>query len=109
MHSSCGLPFLRNKYQRREVGIISFSEFSPLLSWESLKSLTACFGAVTSLIIVFAQMVKGYSNQARKARLAEPANRDKADLALFGRWQTEEYQPPIAVDGKVARKAEGWC
>ena len=54
-------------------------------------------------------MVKGFSNQARRARLAEPANREKKDLALFGHWQTEEYQPPIAVDGKVARKAEGWC
>ncbi|EOA97369.1 DNA-repair protein complementing XP-C cells, partial [Anas platyrhynchos] len=53
------------------------------------------------------KMVKGYSNQARKARLAEPANRDKEDLALFGRWQTEEYQPPIAVDGKVPRNEYG--
>ncbi|XP_069722436.1 DNA repair protein complementing XP-C cells [Phaenicophaeus curvirostris] len=53
------------------------------------------------------KMVKGYSNQARKARLAEPANRDKMDLALFGRWQTEEYQPPIAVDGKVPRNEYG--
>lgn len=59
------------------------------------------------MVIVFTQMVKGFSNQARKARLAEPANRDKEDLALFGLWQTEEYQPPIAVDGKVTRKAEG--
>ncbi|KAM6300801.1 DNA repair protein complementing XP-C cells [Aegotheles albertisi] len=53
------------------------------------------------------KMVKGYSNQARKARLAEPANRDKEDLALFGRWQTEEYEPPIAVDGKVPRNEYG--
>ncbi|OXB82984.1 UNVERIFIED_CONTAM: hypothetical protein H355_001327 [Colinus virginianus] len=53
------------------------------------------------------KMVKGYSNQARKARLVEPANRDKADLALFGRWQTEEYQPPVAVDGKVPRNEYG--
>ncbi|NXJ42938.1 XPC protein, partial [Ciconia maguari] len=53
------------------------------------------------------KMVKGFSNQARKARLAEPANRDKEDLALFGRWQTEEYQPPIAVDGKVPRNEYG--
>uniref|UniRef100_A0A8C4XPW1 p125 n=1 Tax=Falco tinnunculus TaxID=100819 RepID=A0A8C4XPW1_FALTI len=53
------------------------------------------------------KMVKGYSNQARKARLAEPANRDKEDLALFGRWQTEEYQPPVAVDGKVPRNEYG--
>ncbi|XP_059679088.1 DNA repair protein complementing XP-C cells [Gavia stellata] len=53
------------------------------------------------------KMVKGFSNQARKARLAEPANRDKEDLALFGRWQTEEYQPPVAVDGKVPRNEYG--
>ncbi|KAM9227634.1 DNA repair protein complementing XP-C cells [Leptosomus discolor] len=53
------------------------------------------------------KMVKGFSNQARKARLAEPANRDREDLALFGRWQTEEYQPPIAVDGKVPRNEYG--
>ncbi|XP_075618260.1 DNA repair protein complementing XP-C cells isoform X2 [Balearica regulorum gibbericeps] len=53
------------------------------------------------------KMVKGFSNQARKARLAEPANRDKEDLALFGHWQTEEYQPPIAVDGKVPRNEYG--
>ncbi|KFO87649.1 DNA repair protein complementing XP-C cells, partial [Buceros rhinoceros silvestris] len=53
------------------------------------------------------KMVKGFSNQARKARLAEPANQDREDLALFGRWQTEEYQPPIAVDGKVPRNEYG--
>ncbi|XP_027556872.1 DNA repair protein complementing XP-C cells [Neopelma chrysocephalum] len=53
------------------------------------------------------KMVKGFSNQARKARRAEPANRDREDLALFGRWQTEEYQPPIAVDGKVPRNEYG--
>ncbi|NWT50634.1 XPC protein, partial [Erythrocercus mccallii] len=53
------------------------------------------------------KMVKGFSNRARKARLAEPANRDQEDLALFGRWQTEEYQPPIAVDGKVPRNEYG--
>ncbi|XP_051644843.1 DNA repair protein complementing XP-C cells [Manacus candei] len=53
------------------------------------------------------KMVKGFSNQARKARLMEPANRDREDLALFGHWQTEEYQPPIAVDGKVPRNEYG--
>ncbi|XP_041282018.1 DNA repair protein complementing XP-C cells [Onychostruthus taczanowskii] len=53
------------------------------------------------------KMVRGFSNRARKARLAEPANRDLEDLALFGRWQTEEYQPPIAVDGKVPRNEYG--
>uniref|UniRef100_A0A8D0HIA0 p125 n=1 Tax=Sphenodon punctatus TaxID=8508 RepID=A0A8D0HIA0_SPHPU len=53
------------------------------------------------------KMVKGYSNQARKARMAEPANRDKKDLPLFGLWQTEEYQPPVAVDGRVPRNEFG--
>ncbi|XP_061213186.1 DNA repair protein complementing XP-C cells [Neopsephotus bourkii] len=53
------------------------------------------------------KMVKGFSNQARKARLTEPANQDKEDLALFGRWQTEEFQPPVAVDGKVPRNEYG--
>lgn len=28
--------------------------------------------------------------------------KDENDLPLFGEWQTEEYQPPIAVDGKVS-------
>ncbi len=27
--------------------------------------------------------------------------KDENDLPLFGEWQTEEYQPPLAVDGKV--------
>lgn len=45
-------------------------------------------------------MVKGFSNRSRKARLV-PENRDIDDLPLFGPWQTEEYQPPVAVDGKV--------
>lgn len=45
--------------------------------------------------------MKGFSNRARKARLSEPQLHDYNDLALYGHWQTEEYQPPIAVDGKV--------
>ncbi|XP_040264153.1 DNA repair protein complementing XP-C cells isoform X2 [Bufo bufo] len=53
------------------------------------------------------KMVKGQSNRARKARLADPEKRDSNDLALFGLWQTEEYQPPIAVDGKVPRNEFG--
>ncbi|XP_043934533.1 DNA repair protein complementing XP-C cells [Protopterus annectens] len=53
------------------------------------------------------KMVKGQSNRSRKARLAEPENSDKDDLALFGLWQTEEYQPPVAVDGKVPRNEYG--
>ncbi|XP_032314618.1 DNA repair protein complementing XP-C cells isoform X2 [Camelus ferus] len=53
------------------------------------------------------KMVKGYSNRARRARLAEPQLQDQNDLGLFGRWQTEEYQPPVAVDGKVPRNEFG--
>ncbi|XP_006901091.1 PREDICTED: DNA repair protein complementing XP-C cells isoform X2 [Elephantulus edwardii] len=53
------------------------------------------------------KMVKGFSNRARKARLAEPQLQDHNDLALFGHWQTEEYQPPVAVDGKVPRNEFG--
>ncbi|XP_043831988.1 DNA repair protein complementing XP-C cells [Dromiciops gliroides] len=53
------------------------------------------------------KMVKGYSNRARKARLADPQFRDQDDLGLFGHWQTEEYQPPVAVDGKVPRNEFG--
>lgn len=45
-------------------------------------------------------MVKGFSNRSRKARMTSEL-KDENDLALFGEWQTEEYQPPIAVDGKV--------
>uniref|UniRef100_A0A8C9SP91 Xeroderma pigmentosum, complementation group C n=1 Tax=Scleropages formosus TaxID=113540 RepID=A0A8C9SP91_SCLFO len=52
------------------------------------------------------KMVKGFSNRSRKARL-EPQNRDIDDLALFGHWQTEEFQPPVAVDGKVPRNEFG--
>ncbi|XP_023384848.1 DNA repair protein complementing XP-C cells isoform X3 [Pteropus medius] len=53
------------------------------------------------------EMVKGYSNRARRARLAEPQLQDHNDLGLFGKWQTEEYQPPVAVDGKVPRNEFG--
>lgn len=28
--------------------------------------------------------------------------KDEKDLALFGHWQTEKYQPPVAIDGKVS-------
>lgn len=45
-------------------------------------------------------MVKGFSNRSRKARMMSEM-KDENDLPLFGEWQTEEYQPPIAVDGKV--------
>ncbi|XP_032505990.1 DNA repair protein complementing XP-C cells isoform X2 [Phocoena sinus] len=53
------------------------------------------------------KVVKGYSNRARRARLAEPQLQDYNDLGLFGKWQTEEYQPPVAVDGKVPRNEFG--
>lgn len=47
------------------------------------------------------QKVKGFSNRSRKARMMSEL-KDENDLPLFGEWQTEEYQPPIAVDGKVS-------
>ncbi|XP_070695808.1 DNA repair protein complementing XP-C cells [Pempheris klunzingeri] len=52
------------------------------------------------------KMVKGFSNRSRKARMM-CETKDPNDLALFGEWQTEEYQPPIAVDGKVPRNDYG--
>uniref|UniRef100_A0A3B3ZFD1 Uncharacterized protein n=1 Tax=Periophthalmus magnuspinnatus TaxID=409849 RepID=A0A3B3ZFD1_9GOBI len=52
------------------------------------------------------KMVKGFSNRSRKARMMSD-NKDENDLALFGEWQTEDYQPPIAVDGKVPRNDYG--
>lgn len=53
------------------------------------------------------KMVKGQSNRARKARLADPENQDRDDLALYGLWQTEDYQPPVAIGGKVPRNEYG--
>lgn len=53
------------------------------------------------------KMVKGFSNRARRARLSDPQMNDHNDLALYGHWQTEEYQPPVAVDGKVPRNEFG--
>ncbi|XP_041860679.1 DNA repair protein complementing XP-C cells [Melanotaenia boesemani] len=52
------------------------------------------------------KMVKGFSNRSRKARMMSEV-KDEKDLPLFGEWQTEEYQPPIAVDGKVPRNEYG--
>ncbi|XP_035513017.1 DNA repair protein complementing XP-C cells isoform X1 [Morone saxatilis] len=52
------------------------------------------------------KMVKGFSNRSRKARMMSEQKGDN-DLPLFGEWQTEEYQPPIAVDGKVPRNDYG--
>ncbi|XP_035991059.1 DNA repair protein complementing XP-C cells isoform X1 [Fundulus heteroclitus] len=52
------------------------------------------------------KMVKGFSNRSRKARMMSEMKEEK-DLPLFGEWQTEEYQPPIAVDGKVPRNDYG--
>ncbi|KAM8831141.1 DNA repair protein complementing XP-C cells [Synchiropus picturatus] len=52
------------------------------------------------------KMVRGFSNRSRKARMVSET-KDEKDLALFGEWQTEEYQPPLAVDGKVPRNDYG--
>ncbi|XP_051525193.1 DNA repair protein complementing XP-C cells homolog isoform X2 [Myxocyprinus asiaticus] len=52
------------------------------------------------------KMVIGFSNRSRKARMMSEQKNVK-DLPLFGHWQTEEYQPPIAVDGKVPRNEFG--
>uniref|UniRef100_A0A1A8RPD1 Xeroderma pigmentosum, complementation group C n=2 Tax=Nothobranchius rachovii TaxID=451742 RepID=A0A1A8RPD1_9TELE len=52
------------------------------------------------------KMVKGFSNRSRKARMMSEKKEEK-DLPLFGEWQTEEYQPPIAVDGKIPRNEYG--
>ncbi|XP_076598107.1 DNA repair protein complementing XP-C cells [Chaetodon auriga] len=52
------------------------------------------------------KMVKGFSNRSRKARMMSEL-KDENDLPLFGEWQTEEYQPPLAVDGKVPRNDYG--
>ncbi|XP_069549980.1 DNA repair protein complementing XP-C cells isoform X1 [Brachyistius frenatus] len=52
------------------------------------------------------KMVKGFSNRSRKARIMAEL-KEENDLPLFGEWQTEEYQPPIAVDGKVPRNDYG--
>ncbi|XP_012682897.2 DNA repair protein complementing XP-C cells [Clupea harengus] len=52
------------------------------------------------------KMVRGFSNQSRKARMMSEHKVEK-DLPLFGEWQTEEYQPPVAVDGKVPRNDFG--
>ena len=50
-------------------------------------------------------MVRGFSNRSRKARIMSEL-KENNDLSLFGEWQTEEYQPPIAVDGKVTEKSQ---
>ncbi|MCI4380700.1 hypothetical protein PGIGA_G00243040 [Pangasianodon gigas] len=52
------------------------------------------------------KMVKGFSNRSRKARMMS-GNKDEKDLALFGLWQTEEYQPPVAINGKIPRNDFG--
>ncbi|XP_067269806.1 DNA repair protein complementing XP-C cells isoform X2 [Pseudorasbora parva] len=52
------------------------------------------------------KMVLGFSNRSRKARMMSEQKGVK-DLPLFGVWQTEEYQPPVAVDGKVPRNEFG--
>uniref|UniRef100_UPI00358E7AE2 DNA repair protein complementing XP-C cells isoform X1 n=3 Tax=Myxine glutinosa TaxID=7769 RepID=UPI00358E7AE2 len=53
------------------------------------------------------KMVKGHSNRARKARANDTMAKDAPDLPLFGAWQTEEYNPPVASGGKVPRNDFG--
>lgn len=55
----------------------------------------------TSLRPLMVQMVKSMSNRSRKVRMMSE-NKDNKDLALFGHWQTEQYQPQVAVNGKVS-------
>nr|XP_020139164.1 DNA repair protein complementing XP-C cells [Microcebus murinus] len=64
-------------------------------------------GRVVRLGEVPYKMVRGHSNRARRARQAQPELQDRGDLGLFGRWQTEPYQPPVAVGGKVPRNEFG--
>ncbi|XP_030640504.1 DNA repair protein complementing XP-C cells [Chanos chanos] len=52
------------------------------------------------------KMVRGFSNRSRKARMMSE-NKEEKDLPLFGHWQTEEYQPPIAINGRVPRNDFG--
>ncbi|XP_034027640.1 DNA repair protein complementing XP-C cells isoform X2 [Thalassophryne amazonica] len=52
------------------------------------------------------KMVKGFSNRSRKARMMSEL-KDENDLPLFGEWQTEQYQPPVTVNGKVPRNDYG--
>ncbi|XP_058246091.1 DNA repair protein complementing XP-C cells isoform X1 [Hemibagrus wyckioides] len=52
------------------------------------------------------KMVKGFSNRSRKVRMMSE-NKDEKDLPLFGLWQTEEYQPPVAINGKIPRNDFG--
>ncbi|GAA6106457.1 DNA repair protein complementing XP-C cells [Tachysurus ichikawai] len=52
------------------------------------------------------KMVKGFSNRSRKVRMMSE-NKDEKDLPLFGPWQTEEYQPPVAINGKIPRNDFG--
>ncbi|KAK2102350.1 hypothetical protein P7K49_020017 [Saguinus oedipus] len=46
------------------------------------------------------KMMKGYSNHAWKAQLVEHQLEEENDLGLFGYWQTEAYQPLMAMGGK---------
>ncbi|TSO77710.1 DNA repair protein complementing XP-C cells [Bagarius yarrelli] len=52
------------------------------------------------------KMVKSMSNRSRKVRMMSE-KKDENDLALFGLWQTEEYQPPVAINGKIPRNDFG--
>ncbi|KAK3103173.1 hypothetical protein FSP39_017002, partial [Pinctada imbricata] len=51
---------------------------------------------------------KAYKMVKSRAKWNRPKeNPDALDLELFGLWQTEEYMPPPAVDGKVPKNEYG--
>jgi len=78
------------------VHILLYRNSSAVFWWLNwVHKEAVCITRLTLL-----QMVKGFSNRSRKARMASGQTEEK-DLAVFGEWQTEEYQPPLAVDGKV--------
>jgi len=70
------------------------------------------FGLTCALILVYVILRQALSvrdgekpyKMVASFMLNRKLNRDSdaLSLALFGRWQTEPYQPPVAKDGKVS-------
>ncbi|XP_077869408.1 DNA repair protein complementing XP-C cells homolog [Saccoglossus kowalevskii] len=42
-----------------------------------------------------------------KKKYQDTVKNEEPTVPVFGRWQTEEYEPPLAVDGKVPRNEHG--
>ncbi|CAG2229047.1 XPC [Mytilus edulis] len=67
--------------------------------------------AVRNLISVsyncFNRLVKKLMVKSRVRWKNKKENPDALDLEIFGRWQTEVYIPPPAIDGKVPRNGYG--